>query len=304
MLLFAGAVLCGKIVRSHASNWHLCLEAALLGAKLVAAVFACSLNHPQRLIDFASYAPLIICEDRDLFLDQFALNVTDMIAGVDTIVANLIDCGCALECLPCIAIWEWAAQHVTRSSRQVVRCRLMRVRALCALGCLADAHAVTTSLMVGARLPDAHCPRDVPIANSRKARPRLKSSQSAGADESADAVQLISKGGMPQEVAELYGAWACAQVVMARAAILQALGRYPYPWKETHPLEGRLLDSKDTVPTQVLSISQHVSPSPPPPPPPPSQSRRVMERVQNVVPLHCSRLNVKASTSARGAIQY
>jgi hypothetical protein len=252
-LLFAGAVLCGKLVKCQTSHVHYRLEAALLGVRLASAVFTCSLAHPQRALNFANYFPTVICEGQDLFADEFALKVADVMEGTDAIASALLDGHCALECLPLMALWEWAAYHVARNSAQVVRCRVLRVQALCKLGCLADAVDVVVGLMKGLHIPDALCPRDLPLTKQR-ARPVLNPSVPVGATSNTEAVQFLCKGGVLPKVAAEYGPWACAQIAMARAAVLQGLGCHAYAWKHTHPLQGRFLDDNEAAPAQVALL--------------------------------------------------
>lgn len=70
-LLAAGCLL-GKLARyCHARSASMQLECARLGALLLPALFACSLEHPQRRLDFAGYTPLQLWPGRDLLSDPY-----------------------------------------------------------------------------------------------------------------------------------------------------------------------------------------------------------------------------------------
>ncbi len=62
------------------------LECARLAALLLPALFTCSLEHPQRAVDFATYTPVELWKGKDLFADPYRW------AGVDTIDTCM--CGC------------------------------------------------------------------------------------------------------------------------------------------------------------------------------------------------------------------
>ena len=47
------------------------MQGACMAAQLVAACFACSLVHPQRAVDFATYTPLELWEGAHLFHDPY-----------------------------------------------------------------------------------------------------------------------------------------------------------------------------------------------------------------------------------------
>ena len=47
------------------------MQGAGMAAQLVAACFACSLVHPQRPVDFATYTPLELWEGTHLFHDPY-----------------------------------------------------------------------------------------------------------------------------------------------------------------------------------------------------------------------------------------
>lgn len=47
------------------------LECARLAALLLPALFTCSLEHPQRAVDFATYTPVELWGAKDLFADPY-----------------------------------------------------------------------------------------------------------------------------------------------------------------------------------------------------------------------------------------
>ena len=84
------------------------------------------------------------------------LNVADMLSGLPSIVAALLENGYSLEALPVIALLEWLAQHVQGDVSATVAARLQRAQALTQLGLLAEAAAVLGSLLLVCTLPP--CP--------------------------------------------------------------------------------------------------------------------------------------------------
>jgi hypothetical protein len=261
-LLFTATVLCAKLARiSYAHSLHLQLEAALLGAQLASAVFASSLSHPQREIDFAMYTPTCLCTGTDLFTDPFGLNLPDLLDGVETLARVLLQAGEALRALPVLSLFEWAAYHVHRSSHATLKCRFLRVEALCALGRLSEAYAVTFGLMHGSELPDSHISRDLTFAGPDGTIPAVaavqpfRSTDHPGSVVNKEAVAALAQGRMRQEIASHYGPWVCAQVMCARARVLIALGCVPFQWRLVHPTSRRRIQAGDSIPDKVCLSS-------------------------------------------------
>lgn len=102
-LLFAGASVCGKLVRiSYPRNVHQQLEAAALASALLAAILPSSLSHPQRAIDTAAYTPVHIGTDqegdsavsgKDVFRDPYELNLPDVLLGLEAVSRTLVNSG-------------------------------------------------------------------------------------------------------------------------------------------------------------------------------------------------------------------
>ena len=102
-LLFAGASLCGKLVRiSYSQSIHQQVEAAALGSTLLAAILPSSLSHPQRAIDTAAYTPAHIggaqegdsaVTGKDVFRDPYELNLPDVLLGLEAVSRTLVNSG-------------------------------------------------------------------------------------------------------------------------------------------------------------------------------------------------------------------
>ncbi len=54
---------------------------------------------------------------------MYRCNVTDLLSGLETIVAVLIEASLPLEALPVCALWEHVAYLVARDLRSTVLCR-------------------------------------------------------------------------------------------------------------------------------------------------------------------------------------
>ena len=73
----ASAILCLQYVRrsdllfGNDSTWLCGVQAARMGAHLLQACFRCSISHPQRAVDHATYTPKALWEGADLFADQY-----------------------------------------------------------------------------------------------------------------------------------------------------------------------------------------------------------------------------------------
>lgn len=188
-----------------------------------------SLTHPQRAIEAAAYTPETLGDTSALFCDPHALNLPDLLEGAETIARVLCRAGHAAAALPVFAVWEWAARRVSRSMHHTVRCRVARVHALCTLGLLREACAVTAALMRGQDLPDADADRDALLGDG-DACPALAAALHPGAPENRAAVNFLMSRAVPVAVCEAYGGWACAQVALARVRVLTALAAMPYSW--------------------------------------------------------------------------
>jgi hypothetical protein len=157
--LLLGVVLSAKLARyGHHDHLTLRLEAARLAARLAAAAFAGHAGHPQRRLGFATYTPHELwaagADAWLLWADPYRCPVGDLLGALEATAAALLDAGLALDALPVLALWEHVACHVTRSLHATVWCRLVRVRALVALGLLTEAVALCGELMAAQRLPD------------------------------------------------------------------------------------------------------------------------------------------------------
>ena len=263
-LIFAGACICGKLARiSYAHDLYLQQEAALLGSKLLAAVLPSSLSHPQRAVDTAGYTPAELAKGVNLFSDPHALNMPDLLEGLETVARVLTTAGHCLPALPVLSMWEWAARHVCRSLQQTVRCRIVRVHALCRLGLLREAAAVTAVLMRGTLLPHPDTSRNAvfPVGSSAAAagvadsHAMLRATLHPGAAGNRAAINDLMCGGVQPAVAAAYGPWACAQVALARVRVLSALACVPYAWEALDPAAASWQSPDDPPPEKVVSTA-------------------------------------------------
>eukprot|EP00892_Ulva_mutabilis_P009551 jgi/Ulvmu1/6969/UM033_0026.1 len=259
-LLFTGACLCGKLARvSYALDLHLQREAALLGATLLAAVLPSSLSHPQRAADAAEYTPVALAEGSNLFRDPYALNMPDLLEGLETVARVLTTAGQHLAALPVLSMWEWAARHVSRSQQHTVRCRIVRVHVLCDLGLLREAARVTSALMRGAELPDPDTARDAVFyggsdaagAGAEAAELRLRAALHPGAEGNRGVMNYLMCGEVPKVVAAAYGQWASAHVALARVKLLSALACVPYSWDGRDPAAAAWQAAEEPPPAKV-----------------------------------------------------
>ena len=58
----------------------------------------------------------------------------DLLSGLETLAACLLDANMALPALPVLSMHEWVARHVVQDAAATVGVRVQRVRALCQLG--------------------------------------------------------------------------------------------------------------------------------------------------------------------------
>ena len=155
-LLLSG-VLLGKLARySYYDNLGLRLEAARMASTLLSSVFCCTLAHPQRNVDFASYVPTYLWDGaEDIFSDPYRCNLTDLLSSLETLTSILIDNDLDLEALPMLSLWEYVAYRVARSLPMTIRSRLRRSQALSNLGLVGPASSTIMGLIAGNNLPDA-----------------------------------------------------------------------------------------------------------------------------------------------------
>jgi hypothetical protein len=141
-----------------------------------------------------------------------------------------------------LALWDWAAFHAARDSTRFLRCRILRIEALCALGRVRDAYNLTASLMYGEHLPCPHSSRTmwfrdesgVPLAPP-KPLPEFCEAALPGDAKNKNAIALLTNGGIHPVIEAFYGAWVCAHIALARARILLLLGGVPYLWTGPQP---------------------------------------------------------------------
>ena len=259
-LLYSGTVLAGKLaaLTHRTTSSHLRTEAALLGAKLVAAAFAGSHTHPQRAAGFAEYAPVTLCEGCDLFADARALSAADVATGAEGVALALLDADEALAALAVVALWEWVSARVLRDAALTVRARLARARACSALGFAGAAYATVTALMTGAALPGGavatgdlvHLTPDGAPAEPRNIPP-FDETQLPGHSANTAALTFLAAGGVDAPVATQLGPWAAARLTLERCRLLHLLGGVPYSFRKTHASEGRPLGDADSPPAAV-----------------------------------------------------
>ena len=260
-LLFIGADLCGKLAGvAYAQNAKLQREAALLGATFCGAVFAGSIVHPQRAVDFAAYTPVAVTEaSGSIFEEPHALCLHDVASGVEALADALVDGtdSAPVEALPVLALWEWLSVHIRRDSAMTVRARVSRANALINLGLLGSAYDTITGLMVGAKLPSmlghGSLVHQLPDGAGPYSPPEIPTFHTAlypGAAENRAAVDFVSHGGMHAAVAECLKPHAAAQVAMLRCRLLHALGTVPCVWTQ-RSVVGAPLGAVQTLPEKV-----------------------------------------------------
>lgn len=151
----------------------------------------------------------------------------------------------SLDALVPLALWDWVACQVARDCTSVLRCRLLRVEALCSLGRARDAYNITMSLMRGEKLPSSHSSNDMWFQDDSgkplpTAPPLVEFVESLlpGTAENKHAIANIMNGGIHPVIEEFYGPWVCAHIAMARARLLLLLGGIPCLW--TGPIQAPL----------------------------------------------------------------
>jgi hypothetical protein len=251
-LLFAGTVLCGKLVRfAYPRQLHLQREAASLGATLTHAAFATTASHPARLLDFADFRPTALWENAPLFQDPYALSANCAADGAEAAAAVLIHASLALEALPLLTFSEYLAMSIFKCPRRTVLCRLVRIDALTSLGLLSEAHATLSSLLSGTLLPTPRCGRGSVPLPAASAATRFHARCYPGSAENKAAIAEVVQGTMSGELVAWLQPWLCAEIALARCRWLYSVARVPYLWCKTHPTEGREIDASDSVPEKV-----------------------------------------------------
>jgi hypothetical protein len=254
-LLFAGAILCGKLVRLvYTRQLYLQREAALLGATLTHAAFSTSICHPSRLLEFADFHPSALWEGAPLFQDPYSLSASCAAEGAEELAAVLVRNACALEALPLLTFWEYLCTVISRCPRQSVRCRILQTNALISLGLLASAHATIRSVLSGTHLPSPRGGTDfapIPAVNDATGAARFHVGLYPGNAQNQAAIAEIMQGAMTAELGSWLQPWLCAEIALARCRWLHAVGKIPYLWSKTHPTKGRELDSSDTIPEKA-----------------------------------------------------
>ncbi|KAL0048239.1 hypothetical protein WJX82_010821 [Trebouxia sp. C0006] len=241
-LLISSAVILGKLVQLGAlTDLHTQLEGACMAARLVGACFSCSLIHPQRPLDFATYTPLELWEGSNLFHDPYRCNVSEMLDGLPCIIAVLLENGHALASLPLIAVLEWLAQHIQGLLPATVAVRLQRAQALTQLGLLAEAASVLAALMQGEGLPDTAGPTAYLVraaggaVQKAQAVPAFNNAELPGHSSNKACLDFFCTQEVAAPVAALYGPALTFRLTIARAHWLRVVGQLPDVWKQTVP---------------------------------------------------------------------
>lgn len=152
-----------------------------------------------------------------------------------------------------LALWDWAACHAARDSTNALRCRVLRIEALCQLGRARDAYNLTASLMRGERLPSSHSSSDVwfqdesavPLAPP-KPLPEFCEAALPGDAVNKDALAVLTNGGIHAAIEAFYGPWVCTQIALARANVLLLMGGVPYLWAGPMPSPGHNMHGDET----------------------------------------------------------
>ena len=71
----------------------------------------------------------------------------DLLSGLQTLAACLLDASMALPALPVLSMHEWVTRHVVQDAAATAGVRVQRVRALCQLGLPSQAVQLLTMLL-------------------------------------------------------------------------------------------------------------------------------------------------------------
>ncbi|KAG2499074.1 hypothetical protein HYH03_003257 [Edaphochlamys debaryana] len=257
--LLLGCVLAGKLARYvHHDHLNMRLECCRLAGRLAFCAFSAHMGHPQRRVGFATYTPRELwaagADAWVLWSDPYRCPVVDLAGSLETAAAGLLDAGLAIEALPVLALWEHVARDVTRSLHGTVLCRIMRCRALVALGLLTEACSVAAGLMTASGLPDPVLDSDYILKDAAgsvvvsEPAPPFSNAHLPGEPGNKAALLHIADTPLHAAVEKLYGSWLVAHLTLARAQILMAAGGVPNQWRSTNWKTGERVEVPPATP--------------------------------------------------------
>ena len=152
-----GGVLLGKLAKFCCTNdQDRRMEHALMAAELFRAPFSLSLPHPQRLCDFATYAPTQFLLGKNLFADERRLDYASTIMALTEVAAALMEGDLHALALPSICLNEYLCRYLSFDLDGLARARLQKVEACAKAGFIAEGMSVLACILRGSGLPKVH----------------------------------------------------------------------------------------------------------------------------------------------------
>ena len=227
-------------------------SAALIASALSAALFASSLVHESRALDFdpRTSTPAEIWEGVETATgwDLYRFDAETMCHLMLRVGEAIQASGRPLEAFPALKMTEMLAVRETRDVKAAVRARIAQAAALADAGSLAASADILTALIAGDAIPSVaaaadgnlvlHRPKSIPE------RVDFHSNLPLNTPENHAAVTRIATSVTSEAVATMYGADVTARLALARARWLVAAASTSAEWKSgfVDPITGAALE--------------------------------------------------------------
>jgi hypothetical protein len=152
--ILAGIVLSKIAKHTKFHEVHQRTEACLMAARCLGATFDCSLPHPTRGCDLASYRAVDLWPQVDLFADPLRCQAAALLEAFRFVSETLIRTDNARHALPLLVAYEYLARERCLNLRKTIDARLLQVEALSQLGLFAEAVSILKDILLGVDLPD------------------------------------------------------------------------------------------------------------------------------------------------------
>ena len=133
--LLLGGLILSKIWKIWYNNdIHNQKECAIFAAELITATFKFSMPHPQELIHFKNYRMKEFLPNIEVFEDQEAIRIFELIWGLEIISEILIDYEMYEKVLPLLCLMNYISTDIIKSVPYLIKARLLKSIALWKLG--------------------------------------------------------------------------------------------------------------------------------------------------------------------------
>lgn len=186
--------LLGKLCRYYTKNKiHQRIQLCKFGAALCESVYSCSISHPSRLVDFATYSPKELWPLLDVFQNEDQIQPMSTMLSVKSISSMLIDYDLAAEALPAICMYEYLAKNRLRCLPENINARRLKCKACVKLGFISESIRVLNSIHKQSDTPYDNLGKDIEVnsGDPTEDNEQFKNNSRIDADINPDAIERL-----------------------------------------------------------------------------------------------------------------